>query len=114
MQDLCNKVGIIEQGELKYAGPWMDIVRKARVGTVVHLAVASNAGLAADLLRQDSRIATLEPKDDHMVVTLKEGLTDYSFLAGILVQGGYKLTLFREEEVNLETAFMRLTKGMVQ
>ncbi|MFT3788181.1 MAG: hypothetical protein QM770_18765 [Tepidisphaeraceae bacterium] len=114
LQDLCNKVGIIEQGELKYAGPWVDIVRKARVGTVVHVAVASNSGLAADLLRQDSRIATLEPKDDHMVVTLKEGLTDYSFLASTLVQGGYKLTLFREEEVNLETAFMRLTKGMVQ
>ena len=31
-----------------------------------------------------------------------------------LVQGGFKLTLLREEEVNLETAFMRLTKGMVQ
>jgi ABC-2 type transport system ATP-binding protein len=30
------------------------------------------------------------------------------------VAAGYRLTLFREEEVNLETAFMRLTKGMVQ
>jgi hypothetical protein len=27
---------------------------------------------------------------------------------------GYRLTLLKEEEVNLETAFMRLTKGMVQ
>jgi len=30
------------------------------------------------------------------------------------LQGGFKLTLLKEEEVNLETAFMRLTKGMVQ
>ena len=30
------------------------------------------------------------------------------------VEGGFKLTLLKEEEVNLETAFMRLTKGMVQ
>ena len=26
LQDLCNTVGIIEQGELIYAGPWADIV----------------------------------------------------------------------------------------
>ena len=47
-------------------------------------------------------------------MNLKQGLADYSFLAARLIQGGYKLTLLREEEVNLETAFMRLTKGMVQ
>jgi ABC-2 type transport system ATP-binding protein len=29
-----------------------------------------------------------------------------------LVQSGHKLTLFREEEVTLESAFMALTKGM--
>jgi hypothetical protein len=28
------------------------------------------------------------------------------------VQNGHKLTLFREEEFNLESAFMALTKGM--
>ena len=39
---------------------------------------------------------------------------DYTFVAQRLIQGGFKLTLLKEEEVNLETAFMRLTKGMVQ
>jgi len=32
----------------------------------------------------------------------------------VLIEGGFKLSLFREEEVNLETAFMELTKGLVQ
>ena len=41
-------------------------------------------------------------------------LRDYSFLPALLFEAGYKLTLFREEEVNLETAFMELTKGLVQ
>jgi ABC-2 type transport system ATP-binding protein len=114
LQDMCNKVGIIEQGELKYAGPWMDIVRKARGGTIVQISVTSNAGLAADLIRTDARVALVEEKPNHIEVSLKEGVPDYSFLAQTLVTAGYKLTLFREEEVNLETAFMRLTKGMVQ
>ena len=44
-------------------------------------------------------------------MTLKEGIEDYSELPTILVQAGHKLTLFREEEINLESAFMALTKG---
>jgi ABC-2 type transport system ATP-binding protein len=30
------------------------------------------------------------------------------------VNAGFRITLFREEEVNLETAFLQLTKGLVQ
>ncbi len=114
LQDLCNKVGIIEQGELKYAGPWMDIVRKARAGTIVQVAVSSNAALAAGLLRQDPQVETVEERPEFLQITLKDGVADYSFIAARLIAGSFKLTLFREEEVNLETAFMRLTKGMVQ
>ncbi|MEM1012631.1 MAG: ABC transporter ATP-binding protein [Planctomycetota bacterium] len=114
LQDLCNTVGIIERGELQYSGPWTDIVRRARRGTVVQVGLASNHTPAASMLSQDPNVQKVETKGDLLEVTLKDGLNDYAFLAGRLVQGGYKLTLFREEEVNLETAFMRLTKGVVQ
>src|SRR5438477_9438104 len=40
LQDLCNTVGIIERGELIYAGPWTDVVRQARRGLVLHVGVA--------------------------------------------------------------------------
>ncbi len=114
LQDLCNTVGIIEQGELIYAGPWTDIVRKARRGTVVHVGVASNVTSAAAVLAEDPNIIEVQNKGEFLEVHLRDGLKDYSFVPARLVQGGYKLTLLREEEVNLETAFMRLTKGMVQ
>jgi ABC-2 type transport system ATP-binding protein len=39
---------------------------------------------------------------------------DFSFIAAQLIAGGFQVNLLREEEVNLETAFMRLTKGIVQ
>jgi ABC-2 type transport system ATP-binding protein len=32
----------------------------------------------------------------------------------VLVTRGFRITKFTEEPVNLETAFMRLTKGLVQ
>jgi hypothetical protein len=37
-----------------------------------------------------------------------------SDLPNILINHGFRLTHFQEEAVNLETAFMRLTKGLVQ
>lgn len=115
LQDLCNKVGIIEQGELLYSGPWMDIVRRAKVGTVLHVGVAlDQLEQAAALLAQDPNIQVVDPNNGVLHVTLRDGITDYSFVPQRLVSAGYKLTLFKEEEVNLETAFMRLTKGIVQ
>jgi ABC-2 type transport system ATP-binding protein len=114
LQDLCNTVGIIEQGELLYAGPWTDIVKKARTGSVVQVAVSSNMTSAAAVLAQDPNIVEVTNKGEFLEIHLREGLKDFSFIPARLVQGGYKLTLLREEEVNLETAFMRLTKGMVQ
>ena len=50
--------------------------------------------------------------DNLFYVTLKDGVADYSDLPTLLVSNGLKLTLFREEELNLETAFMALTKGI--
>ena len=45
-------------------------------------------------------------------MTLKEGVKDYSDLATQLVTAGHKLKLFKEDELNLEGAFMALTKGI--
>ena len=37
---------------------------------------------------------------------------NYSDLPICLIEAGFRITLFREEELNLETAFMALTKGV--
>ena len=54
----------------------------------------------------------LEQAHPRLIVTLKEKVTDYAELSSLLITGGYPIKLFREEEVNLESAFMLLTKGL--
>jgi ABC-2 type transport system ATP-binding protein len=114
LADLCNTVGIIERGELLYSGPVADIVRRAKTGTVLHVGVSANQEQAAALLSQDENILNVAANNGFLQVSLKDGVNDYSFVPQRLIQNGYRLTLLKEEEVNLETAFMRLTKGMVQ
>src|SRR5271156_1555640 len=53
LADLCNTVGIIEQGELLYSGPWTDIVKRASGGLRLHVGVAANQTAAAALLGQE-------------------------------------------------------------
>lgn len=114
LADLCNTVGIIERGELIYSGPVADIVHRARGGMVLHVGVARNQEQAAALLSQHPDIENVAANNGFLEVAIRDGVADYSFVPKQLINAGYSLTLLKEEEVNLETAFMRLTKGMVQ
>jgi len=114
LADLCNKVGIIEQGELKFTGTMQDIIDRARSDKVVHVAVAANAQSAAQIIAKLPGVAAAEMQNAHIRVTLNSDANDVSHIAAELVRRGFALTRLEEEKVNLETAFMRLTKGLVQ
>ena len=115
LQDLCNIVGIIEHGELIYSGPWTDIIKKAKIGTVLHVGVAPHQQVQAGaLLSKNPDIENVATVNGHLEVSIRDGIADYSFVPRSLIEAGFQLILLKEEECNLETAFMRLTKGMVQ
>ncbi len=125
LAELCNVIGIIEQGQLVYSGTVTDVMRKARLGHVVHISVAERTEEAAKLLHQmpgvkkiaiehtDGEAASADGR--HIVLTLDESAAvSVSDIPNRLINAGFRLTRFTEEAVNLETAFMRLTKGLVQ
>ncbi|MCH8064571.1 MAG: ABC transporter ATP-binding protein [Chloroflexi bacterium] len=114
LADLCNRVGIIEQGELKYNGTMQDILDRARTGAVLHVAVAERAEQAAQAIRQLQGVKEATLTNNHIRVTLDAEHADPARIAHLLVTEGFALTRLEEEKVNLETAFMRLTKGLVQ
>src|SRR5580693_6115428 len=80
LADLCNKVGIIEQGELIYSGPVSDIVRQARAGTVVQVGVVRAPEQAAALLAQHPDVDSVSPNNGFLQVALKTGISDYTFI----------------------------------
>ena len=119
LAELCNSVGIIERGELLYQGLVRDIMQKARVGQVVHIILERNAAMAAEFLAKVpgvEKVARRETEDgDVLDVTLAgDGKLPLSDIPSRLMANGFRITRFVEEQVNLETAFMRLTQGIVQ
>ena len=112
LADMCNKIGIIEKGELKENSEVHELIKRVRPQVILRIAVAGVGEGAAKLLEQHSAVEKVEPVDGQLVVTLKNGVHDYSDLATMLVTNGQKLTMFKEDELNLEGAFMALTKGI--
>ncbi|MCH2180697.1 MAG: ABC transporter ATP-binding protein [Mariniblastus sp.] len=111
LADICNKIGIIDKGELKVSAEVTDVMNQVRDQTVLHVGVDTNSETAAKVLEQNELVSRVEQGDGHLVVTLKSQTKDYSQLAADLINQGIGLTLFQEEEVSLESAFMALTKG---
>jgi ABC-2 type transport system ATP-binding protein len=115
LADMCNRIGIIERGELLVNARVEDVMKQVRRQVLLWIGVAVIDGeldRAIQLLSEHPGVDKIEPRDNLLYVTLKEGVSDYSDLPTLLVSNGLKLTLFREEELNLETAFMALTKGI--
>jgi ABC-2 type transport system ATP-binding protein len=112
LADVCNKVGIIERGELVFNDTVEELLKKVRPHTVLNISVAGDRHLAAQLLQDHKIVDHVNDGEKYLRVTLTDGHRDYSDLATLLVNAGHRLTLFREEELNLETAFMALTKGI--
>ncbi|NLE39261.1 MAG: ABC transporter ATP-binding protein [Pirellulaceae bacterium] len=112
LADICNKVGMIEQGVLKVSATVADVMKQVRQRPLLVIGVIGDLESAAKRIEASGLAESVEPRGGRIYASLAEGVDDYSPLATMLVEAGYRLTLFKEDEINLETAFMMLTKGM--
>ena len=109
--DLCNKIGLIEKGRLLYAGAVDDAIARVRGGELWFVEVADDMARAADVLRREPGVGAVETRNGHLGVTLSGG--DPDVVPRALLREGLRLRGFRREDVSLEEAFLRLTKGEV-
>ena len=111
LADICNRVGIIEHGRLLACGDVQELLDRVRGRPVVRITTAGVPDRAATILAKCAEAAEVHVRGDHVLVTLADGVVDHSPLAARLVGEGERLLEIRLEEVNLETAFLELTRG---
>jgi ABC-2 type transport system ATP-binding protein len=117
LADMCNKIGIIERGKLLFDGDVEAAIRQVRQRHRLTVAVGDGRnGEAMQDLEGNPDIEAIEHKtdEDHLIVTLAEGISEGSFIAEILVRNGYRLKMLKEEAIDLEDVFMGITKGITQ
>src|SRR5882724_10531480 len=114
LETLCNRVAIIEKGQLIYSGPVQGVRDQMSQGRVVWVRVSSDQLKAIELLKARPEIAEVTTTDGEIKVTLSNHEIDHSIVADVLVRGGAKLIELREDEIGLEEVFMRVTRGETQ
>ncbi len=118
LSELCTAVGVVEQGKLVFSGTVSEMLSRAGTGGVVHIVVDERPQEAAALLKQVRGIlkVTLEREDKAIRIDVtidpKSGFA-ISDIPSRLIAQGFRVARFSHEPANLETAFMRLTKGIV-
>jgi len=112
LADICNKVGIIDRGVMAVNAAVAEVMKKVRQRVVLNIAIDGDEEAAAKLLADEPVVESVVPGDAKLVVTLVENAVDFAPLNQRLVAAGHRVTYFGEEIVNLEAAFMALTRGM--
>src|SRR5262249_9173585 len=113
--DICNKIGIIEKGQLIFDGDVQTAIRQVQQHTVYQVAVCNGMNaMAQPHLERHADVLKVEhlEEQDLLRVTLNDGVRDGSFLAEVLMQNGFRLRMLKEEEIDLEDVFMLITKGI--
>ncbi len=118
LSELCDTVGIIEQGVLIFSGSVGEIMARASIGQIVHITVEDRVEEAVKLLEELNGIVSVEVVQNDgtsridLTIDPNSGLP-IAELPNRLIAQGFRLSSIHEEKINLETAFMRLTKGLV-
>ena len=112
LAELCNKVGIIENGRLIAAGDVKEISAQIAGGMRLLIRTTNRLEEACSFLASCEHVARAELGDGRIecVYTGPEG--QHHALLTRLVQAGFEVQSFSEEPANLESLYMQITKGV--
>jgi ABC-2 type transport system ATP-binding protein len=110
---VCDSVGIIEVGKLVIAGGVKEILRGLRPHREFSLSLLDpdDAPSVQRLLDARGNVQKAEANGSGLRVSLVATDAEVAELLDLLVAEKVRLTGFHEESVDLEEAFMALTKG---
>jgi ABC-2 type transport system ATP-binding protein len=114
LADFCNKVAIIERGELIVSGDVAQIMEQAHGGRVIEVRLVDKHDEAAEKLSGMTGVRSVIPADDGILKVQYIGNPDLQYeLLTTLVSSGFKVQSFCEAQLDLEDIFMKVTTGAV-
>ena len=115
LQDICNRIGIVERGQLVAEGSVNEILDRLGAAGTYSIRTTNDDG-ALQLLQAHEAIADVARNEEEgtLVVAFVEPEADVALLSQLLSTQDIGLRHLAKARVSLEDAFMKLTKGLVQ
>lgn len=110
LADLCTSIAFIERGRLLAHGTIDEVLAEVRTHRVYELRLVEGADLAHDMLREDQKVFDLETGSNRFRFSFSGTQTEISELLEAMVTNGVRICELREEMIDLEEAYFKLTK----
>ena len=113
LEEMCDHIGIIEQGRLVFSGTLDEIHVRMGLGRKIKLRIRGDLDKAIQLLTVVPSIQTVLPGSGHLTITFDDDSQDDGIVARTMVHGGIDVLEIVPERMKLDEAFLELTKGNV-
>jgi len=113
LEEICDHVGIIEQGRLVFSGTLEEIRPRLGIKSKVRVSVADHQDKAIELLSALPQVSRVQALGGEIAVTFYEGQHADGIVARTLVNAGLDIISIQPERLKLDDAFLQLTKGVV-
>jgi ABC-2 type transport system ATP-binding protein len=113
LSDICTSVAILEKGKVVASGPIEAIKKALQPGLAFRLEVLGGGESARAAFEGLPHVGALTVEADALRFQFSGGREEVPELVRALVARGVRITGLQEEKTDLESLFMRLTKGEV-
>ena len=114
LADFCNKVGIIERGQMLIEGDVQEIMAQVVGGRTLEVGLLGDPAPAQALLEAQPSVRAVRTIGERLHLEFTGDLEAQADLHALLVGNGHRVLTFAEQETDLEDIFMKVTKGLVQ
>ncbi|KAB2335386.1 ABC transporter ATP-binding protein [Bacillus mesophilum] len=114
LAEMCDQIGVIDQGKLVAEGSVSDIQEKLRGEKIIFVKVQSSLRETVSFFEDDPFISNVQLMDDDQTIRFiyKGSAEEQTALLKNAMVKGLPITSFAEEEADLEDIFMEITKGV--
>lgn len=114
LAEMCDELGIIENGELIANGKVAEIEQQLQANKIINISVRNDVGKAISFFEDDARVYSVQrdEKDETTLQLVYKGNDDEQVqLLKRAIDHGVPVLNFSQKQSNLEDIFMEITKG---
>jgi ABC-2 type transport system ATP-binding protein len=114
LSEICDRVGIIEQGRLLATGTVQEILRRHTPHSEVRVQVLGDGAGLERWLQQRPAVQNIAVDGERVRFTHEGGRDEQAEFLKQMVLAGFRIAEFAAHQQSLEDVFMRVTRGAVQ
>ncbi len=113
LAELCNKVAIIEAGKLVMAGAVSEISAQLEGGVRLCIRLTDRQEACCEFLAAQPEVQSPLVVNGEVQAVYRGKREELHRVLAALMEAGFQVQSFTEQEMDLETLYMRVTKGIV-